>query len=162
MRRRIIGNVDAEQVNKNLSTSPPQLPNLVKDCNDFARRRVAPCRPTNNGVHRQNAHLDFGPDTNDPSTGFERIMRGYDSLDALTHAITQSIVTPPQIRPPPQQLGDVLREYSQATQLLENATTNHARSFYSGTLIVLTVEMEQIKARIENDSSRSSGGYTIE
>ena len=80
---------------------------------------------------------------------------------ALTRTITQSINAPPQIGPP-RQLGDVLREYSQATELLQSASTNHARSFYSGVLIALNAEIEQRKAEIENNASVSTGNYSIE
>jgi hypothetical protein len=58
-------------------------------------------------------------------------------------------------------LGDDLREYSQATELLQSTSTNHAKSFYSGVLIALNAEMEQMKADIENNASLSTGNYSI-
>ena len=109
---------------------------------DTARHRTPPRRQTSNGVRRHNVHLGFSPGTNDPSARFNNIVHGYESLNILTQAISQSFMAPLPQRP--HQLIDVARDYNEATLLFRNATGDEEETFYSSIMTGLNAEHLQL------------------
>ena len=77
-----------------------------------------------NGIHRRNVHLNsFDPDQNDPSTSFNNMRGGYESLNALTEAISHSFSV---LHRPLCCLMDILCDYDEICRMLENATIEAA------------------------------------
>ncbi len=135
MRRQVVGNVNAESIDL-------EADHLVEGRDDISVSRPAPRRQTTNGVRRRNVHLGFGPDSNDPSTRFANIVRGYEAMDGLTEAITQYFATPHQAVP--RRMIDITREYAETVVLLENANREEDREFYRAQLRHLNEERQQL------------------
>ena len=151
MRRQIIGNVNAERVNAVDSKAAP----LVEGRDDEANRRPAPRRRNTNGVRRRNVHL-FGAENNDPSARFGSVVRGFESLDALTQAVSQAFAAPSAAPPlqqtPPRLLIAVMRDYNEAFQMLQNATDESQRALISRGLAGFNAELANLCAAIPVDN----------
>ena len=71
-------------------------------------------------------------------------------MDALTQAVTQSFAAPPTVPPPvpPLQQGlpclliDVMRDYNEAFQMLQNATDESQRAFINRCLARFNAELD--------------------
>ena len=152
MRQQIIGDVNSESVRDNADDDV-----LVEGRDDVGHRRAAPRRRMLNGVHHRNIHLGFRPESNNPSSRFHEIQRGYASLDSLTHAVVQSFASPQQ--GPSRQMIDVAREYQEASQMLACATEENDKTFYTTVLRGLNAELVMMTSQSdtslneENDTS---------
>ena len=92
---------------------------LVEGLDDTANERPARRRRTNNGVRRRNAHMDFGPDRNDPAARFHHVTSAFASLDALTNAVAQSFSAP--VHTTPRTLMDVAIDFDRVSDMLVRA-----------------------------------------
>ena len=102
---------------------------MIEGRNDSENRRPAPRGRTGNDVRRRNIHLGgFRSGNNDPSSRFNNIVEGYQALDGLTHAISQFIAAP--LQGPPRRMIDIVREYNETSQMLENASNEQNQTFY--------------------------------
>ena len=82
----------------------------------------APCQSIRNGIHRCSVQLNsFDAAQNDPCARFDNKVRGHESVDALTEAMTQ-IFTNLQ-RGQPHQFMDIACDYDDNSQMLENANS---------------------------------------
>ena len=137
MRQQIIGNINAEVLD-----SEPQL----EGRDDIKNRTAAPRESTSNGVRRMNVHASsgFNANSNDPSTRFHSIVRGYECMNNLSNAIVRSFDAPfpTQART----MRDIRIDYEQTWQCITNATTERETAFYNRVLNRLEQEMDALEA----------------
>lgn len=137
MRQQVVGGVREEAVP------------LMEERDDTSNRRRAPAQRINNGTRRRNVHLNgsFSPDNNDPASRFGHITAAYQSLDALTNAVTQSMSAPPP--QPSRTLIHVMRDLDEVrgmmsrvpdepTEFPNRAVYNRALSHYAVEVMRLT------------------------
>ncbi len=134
MRQQIIGEVNSERLHAGHDEG-----DLVEGRDDVGRRHAAPRCRLLHGVHHRNIHLGFSPESNNPSSRFHDIQRGYASLDSLTQAVAQSFSSTTQ--GPPRQIIDIAREYQEAKQMLASGTEEKDRTFYNSVLSGLSREL---------------------
>ena len=102
--------------------------------NDRTNRVLAPCQCTINGTQCPNIHISMGfnADENDPSTRFLNITQGYESLNALEEAITESLT---QVQEGSRRhLLDIMDDVAAANRYLENSNNDRARAFFKSCL----------------------------
>lgn len=146
MRRQVVGRVTVERVN------------LQEGRDDSATRIPAPRNHTSNGTRRRNVHIaGFSPERNDPSARFNNIIGGYESMNRLTDAIAQSFVAPQQSEIRMRGIIDIVREFTEVANLLQNAPPEQ-HDFYRRAMSVLHNEMVVVESGNENnDIARNSG-----
>lgn len=89
--QRFIGNVSTECIELQNGASQVVSPSM-EGRDDTIRRNRGPSRQTTNGIRRRNvrnaSELNFipGANTNDPSTRFEHITRGYEAVERLLNS----------------------------------------------------------------------------
>ncbi len=105
----MIGNISTERVN------------LQEGRDNIYERSPAQRQRQNNGSHRRNIHiLGFPPTNNDPSSRFNNIVAGYESMNRLTDAIANSFL-PAQQNSTKCTLIDIVRDYHEISTLMQNA-----------------------------------------
>jgi hypothetical protein len=151
-RQQVVGEVNAERVQ------------LEEGRDDTVRRSPAPLRQTQSGVRRRNVLLggsNFSPGGNDPSSRFNHIIRGFDSLDALSTAVAQAVTPSPQNNNHRRRrIIEVVRDYSETAQLMERATSaaNAHVSFFNSALAGLNDELRQVRGSGGSGGSGDNGG----
>ena len=66
---------------------------MEEGSHDNVQRQHAPCRHIVNGITCRNVHLQnvgFGVDENDPIARFQRVQQGFEALNGLVAAYTES------------------------------------------------------------------------
>ncbi len=142
-RRRVIGNISTERVH------------LQEGQDDIYERIPAQRRRQNNGAHRRNIHISgFSPTNNDPSSRFNNIVAGYESMNRLTDAIANSFL-PAQQNSTPHTLIDIVRDYHEISTLMQNAPPG-TESFYTQALTLLDEEMTEVSSQRTNTRTDES------
>ena len=146
LRRQVVGNVNVERISvgNNGNVDP-----LVEGRDDTANRRPAP--RNRNGVRRRNVHVGFSAATNDPSSRFQNIVQGYESLNGLTQAVTSMLYAPPPA--PPRRVIDIVKDYGETVQLLEHVTSDAEQAFYRSALSRLELEMQDNGGETADDAN---------
>lgn len=151
MRQQVIGNVEVESVS------------LVEGRDDSSNRRPAPTRRMQNGTRRRNVHLagSFSPDGNDPSARFANVQSGFQSLDALTTAVTQSLYAPPP--PPPRTLIDIMREFNEVREMMNTVPNDPSqfpnRTVYRRVLSAYAVEIGRFGINVGDESDHDESDH---
>ncbi len=92
----------------------------IQECrDDIYERSPAQRQRQNNGAHRWNIHiLRFSPINNDPSSCFNNIVAGCESMNTLTDAIANSFLP---TQPTPRTLIDIVWDYHEISTIMQNA-----------------------------------------
>jgi hypothetical protein len=137
MRQQVVGEVNAQRVQ------------LEEGRDDIVRRSPAPLRQPQNGVRRRNVLLggsNFSPGSNDPSSRFNHIIRGFDSLDALSTAVAQAVTpSPNNNNHTSRSIIEVVRDYSETARYM-GANGNAHDEFFNSALAGFNDELRQIRA----------------
>ena len=147
-RRQIIGDITVERVS------------LREGRDDTANRQPAPRRNVQNGARRRNVHLNssFSPGINDPSSRFSHLQEGYQSLNALTSAVTHLVAAPPAPPPaPPRTIINVTRDYHEIAQLIDTGSDDPNQAFYREALSQLAIELRSMRSGGGGASATNDG-----
>ena len=116
---------------------------------DLEVRRPAP-RGRQNGTRSRNVHLpghhsgelDFNADTNNPSTRFDLISRGYGTLSRVVETFRETLLQPPG---PPRGIMSVVNDYAATAAFHGNATREEDRLFYGAAMGMLRDELNSFR-----------------
>ena len=125
MRQQVIGNATRHVVDVAVNGDAENDPaDLIEGKDDIANCQSAPRRRTNNST-RRHVQNGFSASSNDPSSRFNNIVQGFQSLDALTRAITTSVSAPAQRLPC--LIVDVVCDFAETKTTLSNAISDKVK-----------------------------------
>lgn len=104
---------------------------VIMECrNDRRQCVIAPHQCKTSCTCWRNIHIsgEFHANENDPSTRFENITHGYESLNAVEQAITESLT---HVEEGPQHhLREIMDNFAAANRYLKNANNDRARACF--------------------------------